>query len=52
MTHPGDDQLAAYAIGEADAAEIAAIERHLVDCARCREELATMRRLLDAVIGR
>ena len=49
MTHPGDEQLAAYAIGEADAAEIAAIELHLVDCTRCRDELATMRRLLDAV---
>ena len=48
MTHPGDDQLAAYAIGEADAAEIAVIELHLVECARCREELATLRRLLDA----
>jgi hypothetical protein len=49
MTHPGDDQLVAHAMGEADAAEIAEIERHLVDCARCREELATIRRLLDAV---
>jgi hypothetical protein len=48
MTHPGDDQLAAYAIGEADAAEIAVMELHLVECARCREELATLRRLLDA----
>ena len=48
MTHPGDDQLAAYAMGEADAAEIAPIELHLVECARCRQELAALRRLLDA----
>ena len=47
MTHPGDDQLAAYAIGEADAAEIAAIEGHVAECARCRGELGASHRLLD-----
>ena len=50
MTHPGDDQLAAYAIGEAEAPRSRQSKRHLVECARCREELATVRRLLDAVV--
>ena len=44
--HPGPG-LAAYATGDLGADERARIERHLVDCAECRQTAADFRALLD-----
>jgi len=42
--HP-DDRLSAYLDDEVEAAERTEIDRHLASCARCRGELASLRRL-------
>jgi len=39
---PWSDELAAYALGALEPHEAAAVEGHLVDCARCRAELARL----------
>jgi anti-sigma factor RsiW len=44
--HPGPE-LAAYAAGDVAADERTRIERHLADCAECRETVAEFRALLD-----
>ena len=48
MTHVADDQLIAYALGEAEAGTHAAVEAHLEECATCRGELDALRLVLEA----
>lgn len=40
-----------YVTGQLDPAEIAIVDGHLTDCARCRAELAEERELRDAVVA-
>ena len=44
-------RLSAYHDGELPAGERAAVERHLAECAACREALEQMRRLSAALAG-
>lgn len=46
--HPTEEALAAYAEAE-DRADQAEVTRHLVRCARCRNEVAGMRRAVEAL---
>jgi anti-sigma factor RsiW len=43
------DALAAYALGALDEEEMSAFEQHLAGCARCREELASMRETVGSL---
>src|SRR5882762_5009184 len=47
MSCPDHESLSAFADCEVDVAQVAAIERHLVVCASCREFVDEMRRLDD-----
>src|SRR2546428_11207997 len=50
MTHP-EEQLAAYVDGALPGHERAEVERHLAECARCREEVALARAASQAMRG-
>jgi Putative zinc-finger len=48
MTHATEDQLIAYALGEAEAGTRAAVESHVAECAVCRGELDALGLALEA----
>ena len=41
------EQVAAYALRALPASEVAAVEAHLASCARCQEEIETLRAVVD-----
>jgi hypothetical protein len=48
MNHVAEDQLIAFALGDAEAGTCAAVESHLHECAACRAELEAIRAVLEA----
>jgi anti-sigma factor RsiW len=49
MSHPQEDDLLLLAYGELDDAATADVERHLADCAPCREKFVALERSRIAV---
>lgn len=48
MLHPDDDRWIAYALGEAEPEEAAALEEHRRDCTACSTECGRLLQLLEA----
>jgi anti-sigma-K factor RskA len=46
-THPCGDDVAAYALGALDPVEVPAFQRHLEQCAVCRDELAAFEQVVS-----
>ena len=51
MTHITEEQLVAYALDDAEAGTLAAVEAHVDACAACRMSLDEIRATLDAAAG-